>query len=155
MQLYDPFVSAHEARGLGVEKAELEPLLAWSDLVSIHAPSLPETRHLLDARRLGLLRDGAVLINTARGALIDQQALIGELETGRISAVLDVTDPDVLPEDSPLYALPNVLLTPHIAGALGNERQRFGRLVTNEIERFIRGEPLQHAIDAAGLARQA
>lgn len=153
--LYDPFVSAEDPKALGAAKVELDELLAASDLVSVHAPSLPATRHMLDARRLGLMRDGAILINTARGALIDQPALIRELVSGRLSAVLDVTDPDVPPPDSPLYDLPNVLLTPHIAGAMGNERHRFGRLVVEEIGRFIRGEPLHHRIDPATIDRQA
>jgi len=153
--LYDPFVSGEEAAALGATKMEFDALLAVSDLVSIHAPSLPSTRHMLDARRLGLMRDGTILINTARGALIDEPALLRELESGRLSAVLDVTDPDVPPTDSPLYDLPNVLLTPHIAGAMGNERHRFGRLVVEEIGRFIRGEPLHHRIDPATIDRQA
>ncbi len=153
--LADPLVSAEDARALGAEKLELDELLARSDVVSVHAPSLPETRHMLDARRLGLMRDGTILINTARGALIDQAALIAELVSGRLSAVLDVTEPDILPAESPLYDLPNVLLTPHIAGAMGEERQRFGRLVTDEIERFIRGEALRHAIDPATFQYQA
>jgi phosphoglycerate dehydrogenase-like enzyme len=153
--LADPFVTPGEAEALGVRKVDLDELLGQSDVVSLHAPSLPETRHMLGARQLGLLRDGAVLINTARGALIDQQALLAELATGRISAVLDVTEPDPLPADSPLFDLPNVLLTPHIAGALGDERHRFGRLVVDEIGRFVRGEPLRHEIDPQTLDRQA
>ncbi|MEO8884132.1 MAG: hydroxyacid dehydrogenase [Devosia sp.] len=153
--LYDPFVSAEEAAALGARKTGLDELLATSDVVSLHAPSLPETRHMLDARRLGLMRDGTMLINTARGALIDEPALMRELESGRLSAVLDVTDPDVPPPESSLYDLPNVLLTPHIAGALGSERHRFGRLVVEEIGRFIRGESLKHRIDPATIDRQA
>jgi phosphoglycerate dehydrogenase-like enzyme len=153
--LADPFVTAAEATVLGAELMELDDLLGQSDVVSLHAPSLPETRHLLDRRRLGLLRDGVTLINTARGALIDETALLEELVGGRFSAVLDVTDPEVPPPDSPLYDLPNVLLTPHIAGALGGERRRFGRLVVEEIDRFLRGAPLAHEIDPQTLARQA
>jgi phosphoglycerate dehydrogenase-like enzyme len=153
--LADPFVSAAAARELGVELVPLAELLQLSDVVSVHAPSLPETRHLIDAAGLASLRDGAVLVNTSRGALIDQQALIAELETGRISAVLDVTEPDILPAESPLYELPNVLLTPHIAGAMGDEHYRLGRLVTDEVERFMRGEPLRYELDPTNLDRQA
>ncbi|NEE43366.1 hydroxyacid dehydrogenase, partial [Streptomyces sp. SID8455] len=87
------------------------------DVVSIHAPELPQTRHLFDAGRLALMRDGATLVNTARGSLVDTDALVKELVSGRIDAVLDHTEPEVLPVDSPLYDLPNVLLTPHIAGS--------------------------------------
>jgi phosphoglycerate dehydrogenase-like enzyme len=151
----DPFFSPTAARGLGVEWVELDALLERSDVVSLHAPSLPETRHLLDARRLSLMRDGAILINTARGALVEQEALIGELVSGRLSAVLDVTEPDVLPAQSPLYDLPNVLLTPHVAGAAGGELRRFGVLITAEIDRFVRGEALRHAIDPATFSYQA
>jgi phosphoglycerate dehydrogenase-like enzyme len=117
-----------------------------SDVDTLHAPALPETHYLLDARRLALLRDGAVLVNTARGALVDPEALVRELVAGRIDAVLDVTEPEVLPPDSPLYELPNVFLTPHVAGALGSERARLVELALDEIARFVRGEPLQHEV---------
>lgn len=153
--LADPFVTAGDAAALGAALVPLEQLLRRSDVVSLHAPSLPETRHMLDGPRLGLIRDGATLINTARGALIDEAALIAELGTGRFSAMLDVTDPDPPAADSPLFDLPNVLLTPHIAGALGTERQRFGRLVVEEVERFLADRPLAHEIDPGTLSRQA
>jgi phosphoglycerate dehydrogenase-like enzyme len=134
---------------------ELDELLAASDVVSLHAPSLPSTRHMLDARRLALLGDGATLINTARGALIDHDALVVELLTGRIDAVIDVTEPEVLPPDSPLYDLPNVVLTPHIAGALGVEIRRLGDSAVDEIERYAAGEPFAHPVTAADLERIA
>jgi phosphoglycerate dehydrogenase-like enzyme len=124
-------------------------------VVSLHAPSLPKTRHLLDARRLALLRDGATLINTARGALVDGEALERELVSGRIDAVIDTTEPEILPADSPLYELPNVVLTPHVAGSLGSETRRMAELAVEEIERFARGEPLRHALLADDLARVA
>jgi phosphoglycerate dehydrogenase-like enzyme len=135
--------------------AELDDLLRASDVVSLHAPSLPSTRHMLDARRLSLLRDGATLINTARGALIDQDALVAELITGRIDAVIDVTEPEVLPPDSPLYDLSNVVLTPHIAGALGVEVRRLGDSALDELERYARGEPFAHPVTRADLDRIA
>ncbi|MDA0160074.1 hydroxyacid dehydrogenase [Solirubrobacter ginsenosidimutans] len=134
---------------------ELDDLLQACDVVSLHAPSLPSTRHMLDARRLALLRDGATLINTARGALIDQDALVAELQTGRIDAVLDVTEPEVLPAGSPLYDLPNVVLTPHIAGALGVEVRRLGESALAELERYARGEPFAHPVTRADLDRIA
>ena len=133
----------------------LDDLLAVSDIVSLHAPSLPSTRHMLDARRLALLRDGATLINTARGALIDQDALVAELVSGRIDAVIDVTEPEVLPADSPLYDLPNVVLTPHIAGALGDEVRRLGDSALAELARYARGEPFAHPVTRADLDRVA
>jgi phosphoglycerate dehydrogenase-like enzyme len=144
--LADPTIGAGEAARLGVELVELDALMARSDLVSIHAPSLPSTRHLIDRRRLALLRDGGVLINTARGAIVDQQALIEATRAGRIDAVIDVTEPDILPPDSPLYDIPNVFLTPHIAGALGPETQRMSELILQELGRFLAGEALQHEV---------
>lgn len=146
VRVSDPFLEADEARRLGAQRCELDDLLRDSDVVSLHAPDVPETRHLLDRRRLSLMQDGATLINTARGALVDHAALEAELVSGRISAVLDTTDPEVLPADSPLYALPNVFLTPHVAGAMGSETERLMDLAVDEVERFVRGEPLAHAI---------
>ncbi|NUP64540.1 MAG: hydroxyacid dehydrogenase, partial [Nonomuraea sp.] len=108
----DPYLT----EDLGVPHVELDELLTRSDVVSLHAPALPETRHLLDAGRLARMRDGATLINTARGALVDQEALTAELVDGRLHAVIDHTEPEVLPPGSALYDLPQVLLTPHIAG---------------------------------------
>jgi phosphoglycerate dehydrogenase-like enzyme len=87
-----------------------------------------------------------VLINTARGAIVDQQALIEATRAGRIDAVIDVTEPDILPPDSPLYDIPNVFLTPHIAGALGPETQRMSELILQELGRFLAGEALQHEV---------
>jgi phosphoglycerate dehydrogenase-like enzyme len=144
--LHDPTLAPGEAEALGAEPVELDDLMARSDVVTLHAPSLPATRHQIDARRLALMRDGAVLVNTARGALVDHAALIAELGSGRIDAVLDTTEPELLPADSPLYELPNVFLTPHVAGAQGAETQRLVDLALDEIERFVRGEPLQHEV---------
>jgi phosphoglycerate dehydrogenase-like enzyme len=97
----------------------------------------------------------ATSINTARGSIVDQDALERELVSGRISAVIDVTVPEVLPASSPLYDLPNVLLTPHIAGSQGNERERLADYIVDEVVRFARGEPLRHLLDPATLERQA
>lgn len=153
--VYDPHLGPQDAVALGVRHLGLDELVAWSEVLSVHAPDLPETRHMLDARRLALLPDGAALINTARGALVDTAALTAELSTGRISAVLDVTDPEPLPAASPLFRLPNVLLTPHIAGALGNELERLGSVVVDEMERLLSGEVLRHRVLRADLARIA
>jgi len=151
----DPYLDAAAACELGVELVELDALLSRADVVSLHAPALPQTHHLLDARRLALLRDGATLINTARGALVDHDALQRELLSGRIDAVIDTTEPEVLPPDSPLYDLPNVFLTPHVAGAMGSETQRLAALAIDEIERFARGEPFRHAVVHSDLPRLA
>ncbi|MER6129177.1 hydroxyacid dehydrogenase [Streptomyces sp. NPDC001795] len=153
--LYDPYVATAEAEALGARPLPLEDLLRRSDIVSLHAPDIPETRHMLDRDRLALVRDGGVLINTSRGALVDHDALTDELLSGRLSAVLDVTEPEPLPAGSPLYGLPNVFLTPHIAGSLGNELERLGRIVTEELERLVAGLPLAHEVRRADLARVA
>lgn len=140
---------------LGVPHVELDELFERCDVISLHAPSLPETRHLVDAGRLARMRDGATLINTARGALVDQDALIAELARGRLYAVIDVTEPDLLPADSPLYDLPNVLLTPHIAGSLGGELPRIAHLAVDELARYAQGVPFLHGVEAEELARSA
>ncbi|MBI1773751.1 MAG: hydroxyacid dehydrogenase [Proteobacteria bacterium] len=153
--LADPYVAAEDARQLGVEPVPLDELLARSDVVSLHAPSTPATRTLIDRRHLALMRDGTVFINTARGALVDQDALIEATRSGRLDAIIDVTEPDELPPDSPLYDIPNVFLTPHIAGAQGRETERMVELVFAEIERYLRGNALQHRVEAVDLERLA
>ncbi|MFB7506654.1 hydroxyacid dehydrogenase [Streptomyces broussonetiae] len=153
--LHDPYVSPAEAAALGAELLGLEDLLRRSDIVSLHAPDIPETHRMLDRDRLALLRDGSVLINTARGALVDHEALTEELVSGRLRAVLDVTEPEPLPAGSPLYRLSNVFLTPHIAGSLGNELERLGTIVAEELERLAAGLPPLHEVRHADLARIA
>lgn len=148
--VYDPYTKVE-----GVPQVELEHLLRTCDIVSLHAPATDETRHLLDARRLALMPDGAVLINTARGSLVDTGALVEELRTGRLSAVLDVTEPEPLPPDSPLFDLPNAFLTPHIAGSHGNELSRMGSVVLDELERLAGGLPLAHQVAHDDLDRVA
>jgi phosphoglycerate dehydrogenase-like enzyme len=138
-----------------VEVVDLDTLLASSDVVTLHAPLLPETRHLIDDRRLGLLRDGAVLINTARGAIVDTDALARHCATGRLDAVLDVTDPAPLPEGHRLRQLPNVWLTPHVAGAAGNEVAALGDFAVRELERLTAGLPLLGEVSARHLAHVA
>lgn len=153
----DPYLTAAGATELGVPALELDELVARSDVLSLHAPAVPATRHMIDRRRLALLPDGATLINTARGSLVDEDALVDELTAGRLSAVLDVTGADAgpLPPDSPLWDLPNVVLTPHVAGAAGNELLRLGDWAVEEIGRFAAGEPFLGPVLAADLDRMA
>ncbi|MEV5385273.1 hydroxyacid dehydrogenase [Streptomyces sp. NPDC052721] len=153
--LADPYVDAAEAARLGVPLLPLDELLRTCDIVTLHAPQTAETRHLIGARELALMPARSVLINTARGALVDHEALIAELRTGRLSAVLDVTDPEPLPADSPLYDLPNAFITPHLAGSQGNEVARLGRVVVEEAERLSAGGGLLYAVDPAELGRAA
>jgi len=151
----DPYLSEAEAAELGAELVDLDSLFSRSDILSVHAPLLPETVGMINARLLGLLRDGSVLINTARGKIIDAEALERECVSGRIDAVLDVTDPEPLLPESKLLDLPNVFITPHLAGAVGNEIARLGELAVGEVERFAAGAPLLHAISRAELGRIA
>jgi phosphoglycerate dehydrogenase-like enzyme len=144
-----------EAAALGAVPLPLDDLLRSSDIVTLHAPDLPATHHMPDRGRLALTPDGGVLINTSRGALVDHEALTEELVSGRISAVLDVTDPEPLPVTSPLHALPNVLLTPHIAGSVGNELARLGSTVVAELERLAAGLPLAPQVHEAKLSISA
>jgi phosphoglycerate dehydrogenase-like enzyme len=143
--LFDPFVTAEEAQKLGATKVELEELLSQSDVVSIHAPANAQTHHMLNAAGLALMKDNALLINTARGTLIDEQALIGELQKGRFFAFLDVTDPEPPAADSPLRTLDNVVVVPHIAGCIDNCTM-LGELAVEEIRRFFAGEPAVYQI---------
>lgn len=144
-----------EASRLGVRLAALDELCASSSVVSVHAPQLPETRHLIGAAQLAAMPSGATLINTARGSLVDEDALLPELTSGRLHAVLDVTDPDPPRAGSPLYDLPNVLLTPHIAGSLGNELHRMADQALDELERFASGRPFADPVHGDTLSRSA
>ena len=143
----DPTITAADAAELGATLMEIDKLIPRCDVVSIHAPDVPATRQLIDARRLAMLRPGATLINTARGRLLDTAALIERLRGGDLYAVLDVTDPEPLPADSPLFTLPNVIVTPHVAGSLGTEVARMGALAVQEVARYVGGEPYLHQVD--------
>jgi phosphoglycerate dehydrogenase-like enzyme len=149
----DPYLGAAEARALGVRVAELDDVLAGSRITAVHAPALPETRHLLGARELALMPDGAGLVNTARSWLVDEAALLAELRTGRIDAALDVYDAEPLPVAHPLRALPNVLLTPHQAAATVEGRHALGASTVAEITRFLTGRPLHHGVGREALDR--
>lgn len=153
--LADPMIAAAEATRLGATLVELDDLMARADTVSLHAPSLPETAGMIDRRRLALMPDGSVFINTARGGLVDEAALTDELVSGRLHAVLDVTEPEPLAADSPLWDLPNVLLTPHVAGSLGGELARLIDHALDELERWIRGDEFASPVLAEQLGSSA
>ncbi|WP_406514323.1 hydroxyacid dehydrogenase [Streptomyces sp. NBC_00161] len=153
--VHDPYADPGELAALGGESCTLDELLRRSDVVSLHAPALPQTRHLLDAARLALMPDGATLVNTARGSLVDTVALTEELVAGRLHAVLDHTEPELLPTGSPLYNLPNVLLTPHVAGSLGGELDRLAATAVEELERYAMGLGFRYAVDRGRLAYSA
>lgn len=151
----DPYLSPSEAAALGARWCGLPELFAASDIVTVHVPLLPETRGLVTRDLLAAMPDGAVLVNTARGPVVDHAALQRECVSGRLDAVLDVTDPEPLPPDSPMLQLPNVFVTPHLAGAMGNESTRLGDAAVDEIERLAAGAPLVHGIQHQDLGRIA
>lgn len=140
--LYDPYCTAEDADELGVDLVDtLQDLAARSDILTVHAPDLPSTRSMVSAAVLAALPDGGVLVNTARGALVDQDALTSEVLKGRIRVVLDVTEPEILPPAHPLWDLPGAVITPHLAGATGNELQRLGAAAIADLDRFVAGQP--------------
>jgi phosphoglycerate dehydrogenase-like enzyme len=141
---YDPTLGADEARRLGVRAVDLAELFRVSDVVSLHSPLLPETRGMVTGAHIESMRLGATLINTARGALVHEDELVSVLERRTdLQAVLDVTDPEPPLAGSAVTRLPNVVLTPHIAGAIGPERRRLGIGMVQELRRYVRDEPLQ------------
>jgi glyoxylate reductase len=132
----------HHSRSSGLP---LDELLAGADVVSLHVPLTEETRGLVSRERLGLLRDGATLVNTARGAVVDQDALVDELVSGRISAGLDVfADEPHVPER--LRGLRNVVLTPHLASSTAETRAAMTRVLVDNVVAFLSGEPLKNAV---------
>jgi phosphoglycerate dehydrogenase-like enzyme len=154
IKVFDPMLTREQAAGLGVEWTSLEDVCRCP-IVSVHAPNLPETRHLLNDKTLSLLPDHAVLINTARGAIIDEAALIAEVRRRPLYVLLDVTDPEPAPMDSPLRKEVNIILTGHIAGAMGEARKEMGKLAIDETLRCLSGQPLEHEVTRAMLATQA
>lgn len=139
--VHDPFLSDEDAAREEVERADLPTLLKESKVVSLHAPDIPETRNLIGAQELALLQDGAIFLNSARGRLVDTEALTTALQTGRFFAAIDVTEPEPLPEGHPLRSLPNVLFTPHVAGPTDDELPELARMALIDLARFLRGEP--------------
>jgi phosphoglycerate dehydrogenase-like enzyme len=153
---YDPIVSAATAASFGVTLVSLEELFAQSHVVSLHAPWLPETEKMINAALLRSMPARAAIINTSRGALIDERDLCDVLaERTDLTAILDVTYPEPPLPDSPLRTLPNVVLTPHIAGSIGGEIARMGFWMKDELALYLAGQPLRHAVSEEMLARIA
>jgi phosphoglycerate dehydrogenase-like enzyme len=144
---YDPYVSPERGAELGVEMVSLPDLFARADVVSVHTPWLKETEGLICGEHIAAMKPYATFINTSRGAVVRESEMIEALRARPdLVAVIDVTYPEPPADDSPLYTLPNVLLTPHIAGAVGAECRRMGRLMIAELERFLAGQPLKYAV---------
>jgi phosphoglycerate dehydrogenase-like enzyme len=154
--VYDPFVSAEEAARLGVELTSLADLFRRADVVSIHSPLLPETEGMITGAHIASMKNGATLINTARGAVVREDELI-HVATRRddLQFVLDVAQKEPPDPDSPLYSLPNVVLTPHIAGSVGQECRRMGQYMVEELERYVHGQPLQWQVTPEMAARSS
>ena len=145
---YDVKPDAELSERYGVRYVELEELFAEADVVSLHTPWLKETEGLITGSLVGSMKRYATLINTSRGAVVDEAGMIEVLrERGDLTAVLDVTYPEPPATDSPLWELDNVVLTPHIAGALDGEHQRMGRMMVDELERYVGGEARRFAVD--------
>ena len=127
---------------------DLHRLLPQADVAILIAPHTPQTERMIGASELALLPDGALLVNVARGKLVDTDALVAELSAGRIRAALDVTDPEPLPEDHPLWRQPGVLISPHVGGATSAFAPRADRLIAAQLGRFVAGEPLADVVKA-------
>lgn len=153
--LYDPYITPEAAQAMGAQTAELDELLVKSDVISVHAPSIPATDNMLSREKLKLIRDGAILINTSRGSVIDEPAMIEELKTGRFFACIDVTSPEPPTKNNELRTLPNVVLTPHIAGAVTNGLKRIAKHVCEELDRFETDGSLRTEVDLSKLSMLA
>lgn len=152
--VYDPYLSAADAAALGAAKVEsLQELCAASDAVTVHTPKTDATYRLLKAAEFQAMKDDALFINTSRGECVDEEALIGELQKGRLLAFLDVSDPEPALPDNPLRTLPNVVYTSHLAG--GGPNIHIGNQVVADIEAYLQGGRPRMVVDWDMLARMA
>ncbi len=154
--IYDPFVTDAEARNLGVEKTSLDDLFRRADVVSLHTPHLPETVGMITGEHFASLKTGSTFINTAQGAVVREAQMIEVLaRRPDLQAVLDVTTNEPTEPASQLYDLPNVVLTPHIAGSVGSECRRMGRCMVDELKRYLAGTPLLWEVTQASSRHSA
>ncbi len=143
-------VARHARAGVS-DPTALPRLVSTADIVILLLPLVPDTDGLFDSALIGAMKPGALLVNAGRGQVVDQQALLAGLDDGRLRAALDVTDPEPLPADDPLWSAPNLLLTPHIAGDTPRRFRRSWRFVGEQIGRMLDGSPLENVVvDAAG-----
>lgn len=144
---YDPFVTLETANRYNVKLCSLHEVFEQADVVSLHTPWLKETEGLIKGAHFASMKKGASFINTSRGAVVNELEMIEVLQQrSDLQAILDVTYPEPPEQGSPLYTLPNVVLTPHIAGSVNNECARMGSYAVDELKRFINGEPPQWGI---------
>ena len=151
----DPYLDAVRAAELGVTAVSLEELFANCAIVTMQAPPTEETYRMVSAKHLASLPNGAIFVNTARSHTVDTDALLAELQSGRIQAALDVFDQEPLPPDSPFLRLENVIVTPHVAGGSRQARLRQGTVIVEEMERFFKSEPLRYAVSGDMLPTMA
>ena len=144
-----PVMVAHSARDGVHATDELPDLLPDADVVVLTVPLTPQTEGLVDAEFLARMPDGALLVNVARGKVVDTHALLAELTSGRLRAGLDVVDPEPLPDGHPLWSAPNLLITPHAGGHVKRSGERAYALVRAQVERFAQGEPLENVVSGA------
>ena len=144
---YDPFISIEKAKDLGVELRTLEDVFREADVISLHTPWLPETEGLITKAHFALMKEGATFINTARGAIICEDDLAAILsQRPDLYALLDVTWPEPPETTSLLRSLPNVIISPHIAGSMNRECQRNGQFIVEELKRFLSGQPMLYQV---------
>ena len=140
---------ARSARDGVADVGQLAELLPRADVVIVTVPATEETRGLVDAGFLAAMKDGALLVNVARGTVVHTDALLAEVSTGRLQAALDVTDPEPLPPEHPLWRAPGVLIAPHVGGDTSAFWPRAHRLVAEQLRRYAAGEPLRNVVDGA------
>jgi phosphoglycerate dehydrogenase-like enzyme len=145
--LYDPYKNEEDCRRMGVKKSGLPELMQNSDVITLHAPNIPQTKGMISRELIKKIKDGALFVNTAPGAEVDEEALIEELKTGRFYACIDQTVIQPAPADHPFRDMKNVMLTPHIAGHVSNGFKRQGRHIVDDLERFYKGEKLSYRLN--------
>lgn len=146
ISVYDPYVSDAALAACAVERATLQEVVSRPQIVSLHAARTPDTYHMITRELLHTVRDGALFVNTARGNIVDEEALADELSLGRFKAVLDVYDDEPLPESSRLRGLKNTILMPHMAGPTVDRRRAVTLALIEDIENYFEGRPLAHEI---------
>lgn len=144
--VYDPYLKEEDARQLDVRSVSLEEIFADSDIISVHAPITPETRKMITGAHFQSIRDAALFIHTARTWVLDQDALLAELQKNRFNAYIDVFEPEPLPADHPIRDLDNVFISPHVSGHTVENRMRLVEEIARDIQRFFNNEPLRLAV---------
>jgi len=144
--VFDPYKSQKQIHEMGAEPSSLERLFEECDVISLHAPNIPQNRHMIGRKLIRSMRDGALLVNTARGEIVDEEALIDELLDGRIRAAIDVFERPVSEIASRLAECPNVILTPHVAGRTVDSRKRQGETVVEDLRLFFQGKKPRNVV---------